>query len=379
MADCERVLHVLNSMNCGGAENLIMNIYRNIDREKVQFDFLVNFYGDMYFQKEIDRLGGRIYKMKTLLQLGPRVYAAELERFFKNHKEYRIVHSHLETTTGIILECAKKAGVRFRIAHAHNTRYTRAGVMSIPENVYKNYCRRKIKRNATARFACSQPAARWLFREKSKETFILKNGIDIDKFRFSPQIRQHMAEHLGISQTTTVLVHTGRFYDQKNHTFLIDIFKAYRELNPDSLLLLIGEGPLLGEIKKRAAALGILDSVLFLGLREDVCSLVQRGDAFVLPSKFEGLPLALVEAQCAGLECYVSNCVPQEGDLGCGLVSFLSLDSSAEEWAKGIKKGTRERESASDKVAAAGYDIKSTAKRLEMLYAEMLHTTRREK
>lgn len=376
MVDCERVLHVLHSMNCGGAENLIMNIYRSIDREKVQFDFLVNFYGDMYFQKEIEQLGGRIYRMKTLLQLTPWVYAAELEKFFKNHREYRIVHSHLETTTGIILECARKAGVPVRVAHAHNTRHTRDGLLFAAENTYKNYCRRKIKFNATAFFACSEAAARWLFREKSKETIILKNGIDTNKFRFSQEARLHAAKLLGIAKTTTVLVHTGRFYDQKNHVFLIDIFKAYQGMNPNSLLLLIGEGPLLSEIKKRAADLGVLDSVLFLGIRDDVCSILQRADAFVLPSKFEGLPLALVEAQCAGLPCYVSDCVPQEGDLCCGLVTFLSIGRSAEKWARNIGKSTRDRESASGKVAAAGYDIKSTAKKLEALY-NMLHTTQR--
>lgn len=373
MADCERVLHVLHSMNCGGAENLIMNIYRTIDREKVQFDFLVNFSGDMYFQREIDQLGGRIYRMKTLLQLTPWIYAGELRSFFKNHKEYRIVHSHLETTTGIILACARKAGLPVRVAHAHNTRHTGTGFLSVAENTYKNYCRRKIRFNANALLACSEPAAKWLFREKSEEAIILKNGIDTNKFSFSSEARLYAAKLLGIAKTTTVLVHTGRFYDQKNHAFLIDIFNAYRGRNPDSLLLLIGEGPLLDDIKKRAADLGVLDSVFFLGVRDDVCSLLQRGDAFVLPSRFEGLPLALVEAQCAGLACYVSDCVSQESDLGCGLVTFLPIDCAAEKWARCIEKSKLGREGASDKVAAAGYDTKGIAKRLEALYVEMLH------
>ena len=226
MAGCERVLHVLYSMNCGGAENLIMNLYRNIDREKIQFDFLVNFYGDMYFQREIEQLGGRIYKMKTLLQLSPPVYATGLERFFKKHREYKIVHSHLETTTGIILKCARKSGVIVRIAHAHNTRHTGAGLLYLPENLYKDYCRSKIASSATAFFACSTPAAKWLFHDKSKDAVIINNGIDTGKFRFSPEVRRQVAESFGIADTTVVLVHTGRFCDQKNHAFLNFLAKS---------------------------------------------------------------------------------------------------------------------------------------------------------
>ncbi len=375
MADCERVLHVLHSMNCGGAENLIMNLYRNIDRRKIQFDFLVHFDGGMYFQDEIERFGGRIYRMKTLLRCTPPVYASRLERFFRQHSEYKIVHSHLETTTGIILECAKKAGVPVRIAHAHNTRNTRKGLFFLPENLYKNYLGKKIVPAATGLFACSEPAAKWLYRDKSSQAVIFKNGIDIDRFRFSPAVRVQTAEALCIPKSTTVLMHTGRFYDQKNHRFLIEIFEAYQKINPDSLLLLIGEGPLREDIEKRVLARGLLHSVRFLGTRDDVDALLQRGDIFLLPSKFEGLPLALVEAQCAGLNCYVSDCVPRESDLGCELVTFLPLDSPAE-WAESMLKTPAVRASAGEKVAAAGYDIKRAAKRLEDIYAQMLYEAR---
>lgn len=375
MADCERILHVLHSMNCGGAENLIMNLYRSIDRGKIQFDFLVNFDGDMYFQGEIERLGGRIYRMETLLRATPPVYAFRLKRFFRQHNEYKIVHSHLETTTGIILECAKKAGVPLRIAHAHNTRHSRTGLFHIVENTYKNYCRGKIGPAATGMFACSEPAAKWLYRDKSSQAVIFKNGIDIDKFRFSPADRGRTADMLGIPESTTVLIHTGRFYDQKNHHYLIEIFEAYQKINQDSLLLLIGEGPLREDIEKRALAKGLLHSIRFLGIRDDVDALLQRGDIFLLPSKFEGLPLALVEAQCAGLNCYVSDRVPGESDLGCGLVTFLSLDSP-DEWAESLLKTPADRTSVSKKVAAAGYDIKQTAKRLEDMYAQMLYEAR---
>jgi len=372
MAECERILHVLHSMNCGGAENSIMNIYRNVDRKKIQFDFLVNFYPEMYFQKEIEQLGGRIYRMKSLKSLTPPVYEMQLKNFLKRHKEYKIVHSHLETTTGIILDCAKKTGVPVRIAHAHNTNHTRTGGIFEIENAYKNHCRRKIIPNSTVLFACSAPAAQWLFSPKNKDAIIIKNGIDTEKFRCALSIREQVANELGIPKETTVIAHTGRFYDQKNHFFLLDVFEAYKKINPCSLLLLIGEGPLQREVKEKTAAKRLSDSVRFLGLRDDVYRILQRADVFFLPSKFEGLPLALVEAQCAGLNCYVSDCVPRESDLGCGLVTFLPLDSPII-WAEHIRKAAVNRENANEKVAAAGYDIKETAKRLEALYVEMLH------
>jgi glycosyltransferase involved in cell wall biosynthesis len=374
MAECERIIHVLHSMNCGGAENLLMNIYRNIDREKVQFDFLVNVFSEMYFQKEIGQFGGRIYRMKTLLNLTPLLYKLQLTEFFENHKEYKIVHSHLETTTGIILSCARKAGVPVRIAHAHNSRYTRTGGVFELENAYKSFCRQKILPNATGFFACSVPASEWLFKSDSKDAVIIKNGIDTERFRFSKTVRAQIAKELGISDKTTVLAHTGRFYDQKNHMFLIDVFEAYRRINPCSLLLLAGEGPLQKQIMDKAASKGLAESVRFLGIRDDINRILQRADAFLFPSKFEGLPLALVEAQCAGLKCYVSDCVPFESDLDCGLVTFLPL-KSAKIWAETIQPADSNRVYASAAVAAAGYDIKETARRLEVMYLEMLHQT----
>lgn len=374
MERCKRVLHVLHSMNCGGAETLIMNIYRNIDRSKIQFDFLVNCFEEMYFEDEIKELGGRIYRMKFLTQMSPPLYKFKLIRFFKEHKEYIIVHSHLETTTGIILSCAKKAGVAVRIAHSHNSRYPRSGGLYMLENVFKDYCKNKIMPNATDKLACSKKSAEWLFGRESKELIIVKNGIETEKFRFSQTVREEVRKEMGVSRKTTVLGHAGRFYDQKNHSFLIDIFAEYEKNNPDTILLLAGEGPLLEQIKEKISSVGLCKKVKFLGLRSDMNKILQSLDVFLLPSKFEGLPLALVEAQCAGLPCYVSDCVSCESDLGCGLVHFLPLDESAKKWANCIKTSTLDRESVINKVAAAGYDIKDTAKKLEELYVKMLRT-----
>lgn len=371
MRACERVLHVLHSMNCGGAETLIMNIYRNIDRSKIQFDFLVNYFDEMYFEKEIKQLGGRIFRMKFLTRVTPPVYEYQLYKFFKEHPEYKIIHSHLETTTGIILNCAKRAGVPVRIAHSHNSRYTHTGSRYRIENAYKDYCKKKIVPNATKLFACSEIAAKWLYDNNCTNAVTIHNGIETEKYRFSADVRVQIRDELCLDDRTKVLGHIGRFYDQKNHTFLIDLFEVYVKSNPNSILLLAGEGELLEEIEEKVKSKGLSEKVKFLGLRGDICRILQAMDVFLLPSKFEGLPVVLVEAQAAGVPCIVADTVPPEADLGCGLMQFLSI-ADAEQWAQVINKTNPEHKQTSCQVAAAGYDVKATADWLEEFYCGML-------
>ena len=367
MSESVRVLHVLHSMNCGGAETLIMNIYRNIDREKVQFDFLVNVFDKMFYEDEITALGGRIFRMPFLTKVTPPVYERNLYDFFKEHGEIRTVHSHLETTTGLILKQARRAGVPVRIAHSHNSRYTRVGLKYAPENAFKAYCRRKIVPNATLLLGCSELANDWLYGKDGKRAEIVRNGIETEKYAFSEAVRTEVRRELGIGRDTKVIGHVGRFNDQKNHLFLIDIFEKYHTMNPDSLLLLVGEGILMEQIREKTARLGLADCVRFLGLRGDVSRLMQAFDVFVLPSKFEGLPLVIVEAQAAGLPCLAANTISRMSDLGCSLVTFLPIDG-ANIWADMIKITEGRSQNSSEAVARAGYDIKATAKTLEELY-----------
>lgn len=369
-----RVLHVLHSMNCGGAETLIMNIYRNIDRERVQFDFLVNVFDRMFFEREIESLGGRIFRMPFLTKVTPLVYARNLRRFFMEHPEIKIVHSHLETTTGLILKQAARAGVPVRIAHSHNSRFTREGARFWPENIYKSYCRRKIVPNATALFGCSGLANRWLYGASDDKAAVVKNGIEPERYQFSEAVRAEVRTELSAMDSTVVLGHVGRFNDQKNHLFLIDIFAEYVRRNSDTLLALAGEGVLLEAVSEKVRGLGLTDKVRFLGLRGDVNRLLQGFDVFLLPSKFEGLSIATVEAQAAGLPCVVSDAVPSEADQGCGLVTFCPL-GGASKWADVIENLPTERKRAADAVRAAGYDIKDTAKMLEDFYVKKNQVT----
>lgn len=370
MTEPVRVLHVLHSMNCGGAEALIMNLFRSVDRERVGFDFLVNVFDRMFYEDEILSLGGRIFRMPFLTAVTPPVYEKKLYRFFKEHGEIKIVHSHLETTTGLILRQAKRAGVPVRIAHSHNSRYTRAGLRYAPENAFKAWCKRKIVPNATALLGCSELANAWLYGKDAGKALLVRNGIETEKYVFSAAARKEVRAALCVAGDTRVVGHVGRFNDQKNHLFLTDIFEEYHRRDPDAVLLLAGEGVLEAQVRAKAERLGLSGHIRFLGLRDDVDRLMQAFDVFVLPSKFEGLPVVLVEAQAAGLPCLAADTISGMADLGCGRVTFLPL-GDARVWAEKIREAGGRAADAADAAAAvarAGYDIKTTAKALEALY-----------
>ncbi|MGN0634731.1 MAG: glycosyltransferase family 1 protein [Acutalibacteraceae bacterium] len=362
-----RVLHVLHSMNCGGAETLLMHLYRNMDTDKVQFDFLVNVFDEMFYEKEIGALGGRIYRMPFLTKVTPPVYEYQLYKFFKLHP-YTVVHSHLETTTGLILRAARRAGVPVRVAHSHNSRFTRTGITALPENMFKAYCRTKIVPNATKLYGCSELANTWLYGKHAPQSELLNNGIDTAACAFDPRVRAQMRSglHLGDSK---VFGHVGRFNDQKNHTFLIDTFAAYCKAEPNSVLLLVGEGVLEPQIRAQAQAAGVADSVRFLGLRKDVPQLLQAMDVFLLPSKFEGLPLVLVEAQAAGLSCLAADTVSPMADLSAGYFRFVPLESEA--WVQAMGEAPVERSAdAAPIVAARGFDSRTQARKLQDFYLQ---------
>lgn len=325
-----RVLHALGEMGQGGTENFLMNVYRNMNRQEIQFDFLVNRKG--FFDKEIEKLGGRIYYIPALQKIGQIKYTKKLDEFFRQHKEYKIVHSHLNQVTGLILERASKANVPVRIAHSHSSQSPR----NIIIRTYKNYLGNKILKYATHFFACSDLAAKWLFKDKSEETVIIRNGIEIEKFFYSEEKRKKIRTELEIEENYTVIGNIARFSKEKNHTFLIDIFSEYQKKNLNSYLVLVGAGKLETEIQNKVEKLGLKDKVMFLEIREDTDYLYSAFDYFVLPSLFEGLGIVLIEAQTSGLKCFTSDSVvPKEAKISNNL-EYIDLSMDAEYWAERI-------------------------------------------
>jgi len=359
-----RVLHAVVNMNRGGAETLLMNLYRNLNRAEVQFDFLTSRPG--VFDEEIAAMGGVVHRIPYVTDLGHRAYVRELRRFFERHSQYRIVHAHMDKMSGAVLAAAKKSGVPVRIAHSHNT-MSEGGVAA---RLYKWAVGRQISSSATERVACSRAAARWLFGSRAAEAAIMRNGIEGGRFAFDPLVREQVRRELGIAETTFVVGHVGRFLRQKNHAYLIERFAELQAQVADSALVLAGDGPLRPDIERKARELGLGDKVRFLGVRGDVDRLMQSFDAFVFPSFHEGLPVTLVEAQAAGLPCIVSDAVTEEADLGLGLVAFFPLKSPAE-WVRRMKAAAERRSDRTipaDGLGRRGYDIAETARWAEQYY-----------
>lgn len=355
-----RILHIVPNMQAGGLETLIMNIYRNIDRTKIQFDFLVHYTGDYFYDEEIKKLGGRMYKLSVRNDNNFVKYLKDLDSFFKNHKEYKIVHGHMESLGQFYFRAAKKHHVPVRIAHSHN---------SATENTIKGKIKRILLRRykvyATDYFACSEKAGKFMFN--NKEFTVLKNAIIVDNFTFNENDRQQLRRELGL-ENKLVIGHAGRFCEQKNHKFLIKIFRDVVRSDKNAILLLIGEGETFCRVQEQVSEYGLEGNVQFLGVRKDIAKLYQAMDCFVFPSLFEGLGIVAIEAQCSGLPVVASEVVPKEAAV-TKQFCYMSLDNTSKEWADTILKVSRsERKAEVDKIRSAGYDVRDVASFLQQFY-----------
>lgn len=361
-----RILQISYDMSLGGAETLIMNLYRNIDRTKVQFDFLLHSHEKSAYEDEITSLGGKIYRIPRFLGYNKFSYDKDLSTFLLNHPEHRIIHDHLMDSETETFKVAKKLG-RITVAHSHIAQFD----FSINELI-RSYFRKDICKFSDFRFACSEDAGNWLYKGKADFT-VLKNGIETSNFCFSPEKRTTLRESLGLKEDELAIVNIGRFVEQKNHKRLISIFKEVVKLNEKAKLFLIGEGPLKPEIEKNVEELKLKDKVFFLGTRKAVNELLSAFDCFLFPSRFEGLGIVLIEAQASGLPCVFSDVIPSEAWLIPSLLKPISLEATNNAWAEAIisSKPLETREAGYILVKEAGYDIKTTAKELEKFYLDL--------
>ncbi len=360
-----RILMVSFNMDRCGAETFVMNIYRAIDRTKVQFDFLLHCSYKSDYEDEIESMGGRIYKIQPYKIYNKRAYDRELDEFFNKHPEYKIIHGHLYNRIEY-LAVAKKHGL-ITISHSHSTSNGKG-----PKAWLLNYLHRNINKIADYRFACSEESGKWLYKEKDFK--VVRNAIDTKLFKYSVDERNKIRNEFCINKNTVVLGHVGRFLPVKQHPILLKIFSKYHKDNPDSKLLLVGEGPLLEENRKTTAALNIKDSVIFAGSRSDVNSILCAMDLFVLPSEHEGLPVTLVEAQSTGLPCVVPSHITEEVHVTDLMrkVNGFDINTWAEECKKAIKDfSSYNREVALEAVKASDFDIQETAQELQNFYLEI--------
>lgn len=320
-----RVLQVVNNMHRAGLETMLMNYYRHMDREKIQFDFLTHRPDRDDYDDEIESLGGKVYYAPRLYPQNYPAYFKYMEKFFAEHSEYKIVHSHIDAMSYLPLKAAKKAGVPVRIAHSHNT-----SIDKDFKKPLKLYYRSKITSVANYYCACGKEAGEFLFPDKPFK--FIPNAIEPYRFLYDENIRERKRKELGLNDEL-VIGHVGRISYQKNHKFLVNIFKKVLDINSNAVLLLIGVGEKEAEIREQVKNLGITDKVQFLGNRGDVNELYQAMDLFVLPSFFEGIPVVGIEAQFAGLSCVFSDKVPSEVDFS-KTCEFVSLSKTPEQWAE---------------------------------------------
>lgn len=364
-----RVLQYGMSDTLGGVETFLMNVYRHIDREKVQFDFLLpHTVHDMPFADEAESMGAHIYPVLYSQRESVVKAHNSMHDFFRQHAdEYAALHINATIMTHERLaKCAARYGVPKRIFHSHNAIFDESP--SLPRKVMEEHARKTVLKYCTDFFACSSLAGRYMFHNDHFR--IIPNAIDTGRFQYDESVRDEVRNELHVDNKK-VIGFAGRLHEQKNPLFLIDVFNEVHKRRPDTVLVMCGDGPLRGEIAARVELYGLSNSVRMLGVRTDVERIYQAFDVFLFPSRYEGLGIVLVEAQCAGLPCVTTRGrVPDEVNL-TGKVAFLALDDSPMKWAEEvIDCFDMPRKDESACVIAKGYEIKRMVNDLTCLYFE---------
>lgn len=358
-----RILQIVPNMQAGGLETWLMNQYRCLDKTKIQYDFLVHYNKRFFYDDEIEAMGGKIYRCTVREDNNLPKYFLFLYHFFRSHPEYKVIHGHMPSFSVFYMGIARMCGVPIRINHSHNSSYNKTTKGRI-----EHFLTKFVKWNSNYLFACSNLAGKYMYGN-SKFT-VIHNAVDVDKFKYNEKVRNEIRKELNV-EGKFVIGHIGRFTLQKNHTFLIDIFKDFLSKRKNSVLLLIGTGELENKIKEKIASLGISDNVIFTGVRKDVERLYQGMDAFVLPSLYEGLPVVGIEAQASGVPLLISDTVTKEVQL-LPTTIFLPIDQGTSPWVKTLENlSITDRTQASLKVKEKGFGIKEETQRIVRIYTDL--------
>ena len=354
----------------GGQESFVMNVVTHMDLSNKTVDLLTPYYCDNeHYKSKIESLGGKVFVLNKSFEPGKSRFniCSTLDDFFKMNK-YDVVHVHSGSISvfGIYAYYAKKNGIKKVIVHSHSSIEKK----SLKNTILRYVCNVFLKNNVDVYCACSKIAGESKFIDSvvKNKLVIVKNGIDIEKFRFNKKTRSLLRDSLGINNNELVIGHVGRFSDEKNHTFLIDIFNQVSKLQPLSKLMLIGSGELEYNIRDKVKTLGLEEKVLFIGNVNNVYDYYQAMDCFVLPSKFEGLGMVGIEAQCSGLPCIVSDGCPEELNV-TDLLQYVSLNEGAEKWGEEvINHKYSDRNDRLISIGSSGFNMKSEISKIEQLY-----------
>lgn len=360
-----KVAQVIGKWVGGGVEQVVFNYCSRIDKNKFEIDFLIDEDSAFIPREKLENVGISVKVIPPYQKVAK--YQKELIELFKTEK-YDIVHSHLNALSIFPLRAAKKAGIKVRIAHSHSTTNKKEKKKNLLKQILKPFS----KVYATDYFCCTEHAGRWLFGNKEFDNgnvYVMNNAIDIDKFKFDENERYLKRKELGINENALVIGHCGRFVEQKNHRFLIDVFNEVHKKREDAVLVLVGQGPLKEDIEKKVNELGLKDCVKFLGQREDINKLYSMFDLFLFPSLYEGLGMVVIEAQVAGCCCIASENVPKDTKL-TDTISFINLQK-IKKWVENSINNNKDRTKINLSNIEQRYDIFKQVKKLEEKYNDL--------
>lgn len=354
----KRVLCIVGGMNAGGAETFLMKIYRSLDRSRYQMDFAVGIKGKGYYDDEISSLGGRIIHIVPKSE-GVYNNFCSIKKLVKEEKYDYVLRTSQHSLSALELFAARLGGAKIAAFRSSNTNTTTPGGRDL---ILHKICSFMPKLFANVRIAPSTEAAEYMFGKNSVKlgkAHLLHNGVDLSVFKYNANHRNEIRKELDI-ENRLVIGHVGRFTEQKNHSFLIEIFYEIKKIREDAVLVLVGEGELLEVVREKVNSLGLENSVIFTGIRKDIPELMSSFDLFVFPSFYEGMPNTIIEAQATGLPCLISDSITKEADI-TGLVRYESLNKSACDWANCVCKmeWNKKRRNTTEDFIQNKYDIDS--------------------
>lgn len=361
MSEPIRVLQVFAALDSGGVANFVMNTYRRIDRDKIQYDFALTAGKKTLMDDEAEALGARIFYFDTEKNIED-----NLKEILKNDVPFEAVHSHVFFYSGLVLRTAKKCGVPIRIAHAHNAHTGES--TSVVRKVYEATMRHLIRANATVMLGCSEKACRYVFGENcmnDKRVMVMPDGIDCERFAFNEKMRKKVRSEYGL-EGKFVVGHVGHFNPAKNHEKILSVFAEVAKRREEAALLLVGDGELENDVRARVEELSLSDKIIFAGAHKDVENMYQAMDVFLFPSRYEGFGMAMIEAQAGGLACVASDVVPEDTNAD-GRAVYLPLEESDEKWAEAVLS-VPDRSTESISGIKGSFDINATVERLQKIY-----------
>ena len=361
----QRVLHIVGKMDRAGAETMLMNLYRNIDRTQIQFDFVTFTDREGDYDAEITQMGGKII---PILANNPIQRMLKLQKFLKRHPEYTIVHAHMLLSNAFHLLAAKGAGVKHRISHSHNTNN---GYSNTAKKAYEKWALIVNRRVSTHKIACGELAANYLFGT-TKNVWLLPNAVDVENMiKVANESRNYISQKFG--DNNVKIIQVGRLNEVKNHQFSLKIVEQLVKRKVDFTLYIVGQGPLEDELKQRVQQKSLTNHVKFLGIRTDIAELMASADFMIMPSLHEGFPVVLVESQAVGLKALVSDQVSTEVDLGLGLIDFLSIES-IEDWASALSDSRNvipSKQRTLEVLKSQGFDASTNAQVVTSFYKNL--------